>query len=183
MIPLEHLIGWACAMHIAQTDKQGLPGVFHPLRVMLDCNNIKEQKVAIIHDTIEDTQATISDLHTLGIDQEIIDAVDAISKRENEEYTDYLRRVKANDLAKTVKIVDLRDNLAPNRQYRLDPDKQQRLKLKYRLALEFLLAPTPKPEETITSEIHHIANKAYVAARDMVTKAKEFLQWIVKDVD
>ena len=65
-------------------------------------------------------------------------ALDAISRRVGEEWADYLRRVKKNEVARNVKISDLIDNSnlsrIPNVTLR-DVDRQER----YNKALRFMM--------------------------------------------
>jgi len=48
--------------HYKQTDKAGIPYILHPIRVMMNVKTIPEKIVAILHDTLEDTELTIGDL-------------------------------------------------------------------------------------------------------------------------
>ena len=50
-----------------------------------------------------------------GISRHIVEAVQLLTKSEDEEYESYLRRVKENPLAKQVKLADLADNTDPKR--------------------------------------------------------------------
>ena len=68
--------------------------------------------VAILHDIVEDTPMTLSELKKYILDKDIIDAVDAITRRKDEDlYYDYILRVSKNDLARRVKIFDLTHNM------------------------------------------------------------------------
>lgn len=141
---LSKVIMFAVQHHTGQMDKIGEPYILHPLRVMMDCNTMIEKIVAILHDTVEDTDATLNDIRALVVGgnetmaDTIADAVDALTKREGESYEDYLARVKANPIALSVKLADIRDNMSPVRQYRLPHDKQVKLKAKYLKALGIL---------------------------------------------
>ena len=67
--------------------------------------------VAYLHDIVEDTHVTLSDLHALGFSSAIQAAVDALTRREGETYlTEYIERVLCNDIATVVKYHDLRAN-------------------------------------------------------------------------
>lgn len=69
--------------------------------------------VALLHDTLEDAPSFSSRrLRYLGVPNNIIEAVEAITKQEGEDYDLYLERVKANPLAAKVKIADMLCNLA-----------------------------------------------------------------------
>lgn len=90
------------------------------------------ETVAILHDTVEDAKddaSVVAELKQL-FPMYIWDAVIAITKNEDEEYVDYLIRVKENTLATLVKIADLTHNMS-------DLKKSQR-KAKYSLALYIL---------------------------------------------
>jgi len=67
---------------------------------------------AWLHDVLEDTDVTAVDLLSQGIPEVVVIAVLAMTKLENENYLDYILRVKVNELAKLVKIVDITHNLS-----------------------------------------------------------------------
>lgn len=99
--------------------------------------------IALLHDVVEDTQYTLEDLKNLGFSDEIIEAVDALSKRSGEAYQDYLNRVAANPRATRVKIADLRHNSDLSR-FSDEPDPTIVAKLpKYSKAIEFLENVSP----------------------------------------
>ena len=95
--------------HAVQTDKAGLPYIGHPERVASRMKERDEIIVGWLHDTVEDTDLSLLEIaETFGA--RIADAVDAISRRPDEKWGVYLRRVKANPIARKVKISDLIDN-------------------------------------------------------------------------
>lgn len=96
--------------HEGQVDKAGVDYIKHPLAVAAKVDAIHEKCVALLHDVIEDTDVTAQDLIEAGLPESVVEAVVAITKVEGESYDDYLSRVKANDLARVVKIADLRHN-------------------------------------------------------------------------
>jgi GDP-D-mannose dehydratase len=59
----------------------------------------------------------------------VVSAVVAITKLEGEEYGLYLIRVKANDLARRVKIADILYNLRPEEVYHLGAQSHVRVRL------------------------------------------------------
>ena len=72
----------------------------------------KEIAVAYLHDVVEDTELTLSDLSVFGFSDAIIDAVNALTRREGEDYfEEYLPRVFENGIAKFVKYHDICVNL------------------------------------------------------------------------
>ena len=141
---LSKVIVFATKKHSCQVDKIGEPYIFHPLRVMLDCNSMVEKMVAILHDTVEDTDATLEDIRSLfdggneTFADTVVDAVDALTKRKGVDYEKYLLGVKSDPVALTVKLADIRDNMSLVRQFRLPPETQLKLKTKYIKALSIL---------------------------------------------
>jgi (p)ppGpp synthase/HD superfamily hydrolase len=137
---LENAILLASQAHWGQKDKAGNPYILHPLRVMFSLKDFSQeiQIVAVLHDTIEDTQVSPGLLRTRGFSDEVVDAVEAITHEENEPYSTYLRRVADNSIAKAVKIADIIDNMSDERLSVLDDATQDRLKKKYTFAMQFL---------------------------------------------
>ena len=72
-------------------------------------NTAEEKVVAWLHDVVEDSEISISDIENC-FGHEIACAIEAITRKKGEEWEDYLLRVKKNDLARRVKINDLLDN-------------------------------------------------------------------------
>jgi (p)ppGpp synthase/HD superfamily hydrolase len=108
---LEKAILIATTAHQGQVDKAGAPYILHPFRVMFGCKTEDEQICAVLHDIIEDTVVTLVDLRTAGFKEEIIIALDALTKRKNEAYDDFINRLIQNQLACHVKLADLSDNM------------------------------------------------------------------------
>ncbi len=102
----------AAKFHDNQLDKSGAPYIMHPTRVMLACNTDEERIVAILHDLLEHTTITQPELALKGFSEEILDAVVALTKLEDDIYDDYIDRVLDNPLACRVKLADLCDNSA-----------------------------------------------------------------------
>jgi len=101
----------AMIYHKGQVDKAGQPYIGHPLRVAGRCNTQDPTmlSIALLHDTVEDTEITLKQIHAV-FGAIIGNAVDAISRRVEEPTRSYYRRVKANSLARFVKMADLEDN-------------------------------------------------------------------------
>jgi (p)ppGpp synthase/HD superfamily hydrolase len=112
MIPtLEDAISLAVKAHRRRKDKGGAAYILHSLRVMLRMKTKDERIVAVLHDVVEDTKYTLEDLRKAGYFQKILRSLDYLTKRESEEYDQFIKRVKRNPLARKVKIVDIEDNL------------------------------------------------------------------------
>ena len=97
--------------HHGQVDKAGAAYLEHPLRVMTAMRTDTEKMVAVLHDAVEDSELTLQDLIRHGLPGDVVDAVDAITKRPGEPYASYLGRVKANPVALRVKVADMTDNM------------------------------------------------------------------------
>ncbi len=68
--------------------------------------------VALLHDVVEDNYDTMENVvKDFWLDDEQSAALDAITRREGERYFDYIERVKRNDMAKAIKLVDLQENI------------------------------------------------------------------------
>ncbi|HEX9996871.1 MAG TPA: HD domain-containing protein [Abditibacterium sp.] len=112
---LEDALIFAAQKHRGQTDKAGAPYILHPLRVMgnLGRNASENERIAaLLHDVVEDCGVSLEDLRAMGFDEEIVIAVDALTKRDDEkaDYMKAIRRVAENPIARRVKIGDLTDN-------------------------------------------------------------------------
>jgi (p)ppGpp synthase/HD superfamily hydrolase len=108
---LEDAIILAAGAHRGQVDKGGQPYILHVLRVMLRQDDETARMVAVLHDILEDTPVTFSDLQSAGYSEQVCDAVDSLTRRRGETYEAMVERVATNPLARQVKIADLADNL------------------------------------------------------------------------
>jgi len=112
-------------------DITGKPYICHPLAVAEKFDDENYKIVAILHDTIEDTDLTISELtENYGLKSELAEALDAITKIEGQTYIDFILQVKKNRIATAVKIEDINHNLSD-----IENDS---LKEKYLIALYIL---------------------------------------------
>ena len=75
-----------------------------------------ERIVAVLHDVVEDCPGwTIGQLRKRGFSERVLRAVDALTKRRNEDYDSRVQRAIDNRIARKVKLADLRDNCDPSR--------------------------------------------------------------------
>jgi len=111
MPSLEEAIILAANAHRGQKDKAGAPYILHPLRLMMQMKSETERIAAVLHDLIEDTACSLEELSKAGYSQEILDALDCLTRRHDETYSAFIDRVKENPLAVKVKLADLEDNL------------------------------------------------------------------------
>jgi len=137
----------ATRAHQGQVDKSGQPYIGHPARVAArtrdqgDGNQV--EAVAWLHDVVEDTEVTLADVES-AFGAEIAQAVDAMTRRPDEEPDRYYARVADNPIALRVKRADIADNLDPERTARLDPATKARLAAKYEHALAQLAGRSAK---------------------------------------
>jgi len=125
----------AIKAHAGQVDKAGEPYILHPLRLMSQFIDKDLMIVSILHDVVEDSDFTLNDLIEEGFAPQIIDALNCLTKLENEDYNSFIKRVMSNPLAIKVKIADIKDNLNITRLSKpLSSSDIERLK-KYQLAL------------------------------------------------
>ena len=129
MSTLEKAIEIATEAHQGQFDKAGRDYIGHPLRVMEMGKSEEEKIVGVLHDVIEDTDWTFEKLAEEGFSDEVIAALRCVTKiSENENYDDFIDRVKKNPLAVAVKINDLTDNMDIRRLPYLSDKDVKRLK-------------------------------------------------------
>lgn len=126
------------AYHRKQVDKGGVDYFSgHIISVVNGVDTIEEKTVAYLHDTAEDTKLTYVDLMVLDFSDRVINAVIALTKNKKESYEDYLKRVKANELARAVKLSDLTNNMDLSRLKEITEVDKKRLE-KYKKAYKYL---------------------------------------------
>lgn len=129
MSTLERAVQIATEAHKGQLDKAGKDYIGHPLRVMEMGRTEEEKIVGVLHDVVEDGDWTFEALEAEGFSKEVIAALKCVTKTsENENYDDFIERVKKNPLAVAVKINDLTDNMDIRRLPYLSDKDVKRLK-------------------------------------------------------
>lgn len=96
--------------HKDQLDKSGLPYVFHPFHLAEQMNSEDEVCVALLHDVVEDTDITFEDLEKEGFNNKVIDALKLLTHDDDTPYMEYVKKIKLNDIARKVKLADLKHN-------------------------------------------------------------------------
>ncbi|WP_434779450.1 hypothetical protein [Neisseria sp. Ec49-e6-T10] len=138
--PIEVALQLALDAHKGQVDKGGQAYILHPLRLMMRFSDETMQIISLLHDVVEDSDITLEQIAQLGFDQTIIDALNVLTKKEQEPYEQFIQRVSTNRLAIQVKIADLKDNLNIARiPHELTQKDLLRLN-KYHCALMYLLS-------------------------------------------
>lgn len=86
MINFEEAVEIASRYHKGQKDLDGNPVILHPLSVALMGNNEAERIVGVLHDIVEDTNCSFTDLAKLGVDKNVINTLDLLTHTEDESY-------------------------------------------------------------------------------------------------
>lgn len=92
----------------------------------------------LLHDTVEDTPVTLGLLAELGFPDQVIAAVDAVTRRPDEEYDDLIKRAVEEPLGCLVKLADNISNTEALPQL-IDRRRRHRLERKYLRARRWLL--------------------------------------------
>jgi (p)ppGpp synthase/HD superfamily hydrolase len=127
MANLENAIAIAVEAHRGQTEKSGGPYILHPLRAMFRLESAVDRIVAVLHDVVEDTLITPEDLRQRGFSDEVLAALDCVTKREGEDYRSFVARAATNPIARRVKLADLEDNMDVRRLPALTAKDAERL--------------------------------------------------------
>lgn len=128
--------------HKDQTDKSGMPYVFHPFHLAEQMPDEDTTIVALLHDVIEDTHYTLDDLRAMGFNEQVLDALALMTHDKRIPYMDYVAKIKGNKIARTVKLADLKHNSDLSRLNNLDEKAMKRIE-KYRQAIALLSEPDP----------------------------------------
>jgi (p)ppGpp synthase/HD superfamily hydrolase len=96
--------------HAGQVDKANCPYIEHPRRVMKAMNNDAERIVAILHDVIEDSDVTLDQLAAEGFPNYVLEALDSVTRKDDETYHSFVARAAKNAIGRRVKYADLQDN-------------------------------------------------------------------------
>lgn len=124
-------------MHKGQVDKAGVPYIEHPKTVASMVDGEDAKVVALLHDTVEDTGATVDEIRSMFGDR-VADAVACLTYDKSVPYLEYVANIKGNDLAREVKLADLKHNMDLSRIPNVTDVDIQRVNKKYRPAFEML---------------------------------------------
>ena len=123
--------------HAGQVDKAGIDYIQHPLYVASQVKTEQEKAIALLHDVLEDSDITVADLLAYGLSNKVVTAVQTLTKKKGQSYQDYLEKVKSNDLARVVKLADLKHNSDLSRLKSVSDTDRERVK-KYKNAIRYL---------------------------------------------
>ena len=108
---LQKAISIAYNSHKNQYNVNGEPYILHPLRIMLKTKDEEQMITAVLHDVVERSDFEIDHLEIEGFNKDIVAALDALSRKNDELYDSYISRVLKNKLAIKIKVIDLMDNI------------------------------------------------------------------------
>ena len=128
------------AAHKDQTDKSGLPYVFHPFHLAEQMPDELTTVVALLHDVVEDTPYPLEDLAKLGFPQKVLSTLARLTHDPSVPYLDYVAALKEDPIARQVKLADLRHNSDLTRLDHVDEKARQRAE-KYAAAIRLLEEP------------------------------------------
>ena len=99
----------AYAAHHGQVDKAGMPYIFHPMHLAEQMDDEISCCVALLHDTVEDTDITFEELEAV-FPPAVMDALKRMTHPKEVPYFDYVRGIKSNPVAVKVKLADIAHN-------------------------------------------------------------------------
>ena len=126
--------------HLGQLDYNDVPYIFHPYHLAEQMDDEISCTVALLHDVVEDTDLTFTDLEQI-FPAQVLEIVRLLTHDENIDYFDYIREIKKNPIATKVKLEDLKHNSDESRSIGSNLTQDQLLywKIKYAKAKEILL--------------------------------------------
>lgn len=107
---LKEALEFATKAHEGQVSESGHPYINHPIWVSNHLDNELDKVVGLLHDVLEDTDTKEEEILNI-FGKEILDILKVITKNKDEDYLSYIERVKQNEVARRVKIMDLRHNM------------------------------------------------------------------------
>lgn len=122
--------------HMNQFDKAHVPYIYHPIHLAEQMDSELECVVALLHDVVEDTNMTFSDLEEF-FPSKVIEILKLLTRDKTTDYMEYIKKLKSNQVATKVKIADILHNSDETRLDVIDDEAIQRRK-KYQEALIYL---------------------------------------------
>jgi len=125
--------------HHMQLDYNGVPYIFHPIHLAEQMDDEISCTVALLHDVVEDTSVTLDMLRN-NFPEVVIQVISLLTHNDNEDYFDYVRRLKTNPIARKIKLADLDHNSDQSRCIGSNLPQERLLywKEKYRRARQIL---------------------------------------------
>lgn len=96
--------------HAGQTDRGGMPYIFHPIHLAEQMSTEREVCVALLHDILEDTTIVPEELRQMGFPDAWVDDIKYLTKAPLETYDEYIKVLARHDVPRKIKIADLIHN-------------------------------------------------------------------------
>ena len=126
------------AKHQGQVDKTGAPYYLHPLKVASFVSSEEAAIVALLHDTLEDTDATKEEIAEI-FGSEVADRVERVTHKKGDSYMEYVKKAGADPVTREVKLADLRHNMDLTRFSVITEKEIKRVAEKYVPAYNYLM--------------------------------------------
>ena len=125
--------------HHGQLDYNGIPYIFHPIHLAEQMDDEYSCCVALLHDTVEDSDVTLEELKAV-FPKEVTDAVALMTHEKGTDYFDYVWAIKENPIARKVKLADLAHNSDQSRCVGSDLTEERKVawRIKYEKATKIL---------------------------------------------
>ncbi len=144
----ERAHAFAKQKHAGQLRKDGKPYITHPETVAAAFDYSAEKVVAVLHDVLEDTDATEAEIRDLGCTDEMIEALRLLTHKEGVPYMDYVKAAATNPIARAVKLADLHHNLSTMDAIR-DLSQSSALEKRYQEAIAYIEQHYPTVEQNV----------------------------------
>lgn len=121
--------------HEGKFDKAGKEKYLHPIAVAAAVESMEAKTVAILHDVLEDSKFTFEDFYYLTDEEQ--EALLLLTEDGDEDYFTYIAKIKSNDLAREVKIADLKQSIDKSNFPNPSPQDLETIR-EYKNAIEYL---------------------------------------------
>ena len=112
---IDDAVDLACRTFFGLKDMDGNPAILHALAVGMAGKTKNEMITGFLHDVLEDSDLTIYDFDKFGYNYAVVRAMELLTHDKNHDtYEEYITGIihSGNELARAVKINDLRHNIA-----------------------------------------------------------------------
>lgn len=168
----------AIKAHEGVVRKTGEAYINHPLRVAKFLQerlfNDDVVAVALLHDAVEDSDLTLEDLRKHGFNERVVSGVDAVTKREGEEYTEAVKRAVKHPIGRLVKLSDNIDNTSPSQLAPFNEERRLRAVRKYTPARQELLRSIREIEDRSLFSGEKAFTATYALTKDGTSTSVKF---------
>lgn len=151
--------------HAGQVDRAGrdyFDAHLTPIAAAAACFGPDAEAAGWLHDVLEDTDLTATDLAGRGVPPAVVEAVESVTRRSDETYEELITRAAAHPLGCLVKLVDNAWNIASNPGLAaLDPGTAAAMLAdRYRPARVRLLAAAELTDESpVMTAVHDVLER------------------------